>query len=527
VRTTSIIALTATVAVLLAGCGGSSKSSTSTAHANTSTAASVSNSTPLLSNLSQVSTLGSTVPANGDVNPYGLVTVPSSVGSLKAGNLLVSNFNDKENNQGTGTTIVQMTPSGKLSLFAAIDAKTLPGACPGGVGLTSALNILPGGYVVVGSLPTTNGKSATAQYGCMIVLDSSGKVVKTIAGANIQGPWGSTAVSEGSKTTMFVSMALNGGAAKGVHTINNSTVLRIVFESGAEKPPTVLSEQVVANGIPWVDSPTALVIGPTGVALASNGTLYVADTLVSRITAVPQAMTRTTPAPKGGTTVSEGGHLKEPLGLTLAPNGNIITTNAGDGNIVETTPAGQQVAVQTADKKTGAGSLFGLAIAPAGKGIYFVDDGENTLNLLHEPATSTAPTATSATTTSSKTTTTSKTTTSSAAATQPPATTTPAPKAPSGEQKLSLEANSEGELKYDKATLGANAGKVSIDFTNMAPLAHNMTVASASGAVLGATPTFQGGSKTLTLTLKPGTYKYYCTVPGHRMAGMEGTLTVK
>ena len=72
--------------------------------------------------------------------------------------------------------------------------------------------------------------------------------------------------------------------------------------------------------------------------------------------------------------------------MVLAPNGNIITSNGGDGNMVETTPAGQQVAVQTADKKTGAGSLFGLVIAPEGKGIYFVDDGENTLNLARGPA---------------------------------------------------------------------------------------------------------------------------------------------
>lgn len=82
-------------------------------------------------------------------------------------------------------------------------------------------------------------------------------------------------------------------------------------------------------------------------------------------------------------------------------------------------------------------------------------------------------------------------------------------------------------MKYTKSSLTARAGKLSIAFTNMAPLAHNLTVASSSGAVLGATPTFQGGSKTLTLSLKPGTYKFYCTVPGHRAAGMEGTLTVK
>jgi plastocyanin len=92
---------------------------------------------------------------------------------------------------------------------------------------------------------------------------------------------------------------------------------------------------------------------------------------------------------------------------------------------------------------------------------------------------------------------------------------------------LSLEANPEGQLKYDKTSLTAKAGKVSIDFKNMAPEDHNVTIASSSGAVVGATPTFQGGLKTLAVNLKPGTYKFYCSVPGHRMAGMEGTLTVK
>jgi plastocyanin len=92
---------------------------------------------------------------------------------------------------------------------------------------------------------------------------------------------------------------------------------------------------------------------------------------------------------------------------------------------------------------------------------------------------------------------------------------------------LSISANPEGQLKYSTSTLTAKAGKVSIAFTNMAPLSHNLTVASSSGAQLGATETFQGGSKTLTLNLTPGTYKFFCTVPGHRAAGMEGTLTVQ
>jgi hypothetical protein len=385
---TSILAL-AGVALALAGCGKSSSTSSSSSTptstpAATSTASSTAaaSTAAFLAPLTTVSKLASTVPANGDVNPYGIVLVPTSVGKLLAGNLLVSNFNDKANNQGTGTTIEQITTGGKASLFASIDSKTLPGNCPGGVGLTTALSVLPGGYVVVGSLPTTNGKSATAQLGCLIVLDSSGKPVSTIASNQIAGPWDMTAVTQGNETTLFVSNALNGGAAKALHkTLNNSTVLRIRLQSGEGQPPKVLSEQVIASKIPWRDDPAALVIGPTGVALASNGTLYLADTLQNRITAIPNAMTRTSPAEGGGTTVSEGEHLKQPLGLAMAPNGNILTTNAGDGNMVETTPTGKQVEVRTADKETGEGSLFGLVVHEGV--IYYVDDGDNTLRLLH------------------------------------------------------------------------------------------------------------------------------------------------
>jgi hypothetical protein len=92
-----------------------------------------------LSTLNHTSTIASTVPANGDVNPYGIAVVPVTTGALVANNVLVSNFNNSENLQGTGTTIVQIAPGGSLSLFAQINANSLPGACPGGVGLTTAL----------------------------------------------------------------------------------------------------------------------------------------------------------------------------------------------------------------------------------------------------------------------------------------------------------------------------------------------------------------------------------------------------
>jgi plastocyanin len=111
------------------------------------------------------------------------------------------------------------------------------------------------------------------------------------------------------------------------------------------------------------------------------------------------------------------------------------------------------------------------------------------------------------------------------ASTSPPAKTGTAGEAPAG--ALGLSANSEGQLAYSTKSLTAKAGKVAIDFSNSSPIAHNVTIESSSGSVVGSTPTFQGGSKTLSLDLKPGTYKFFCSVPGHRQAGMEGTLVVK
>ena len=122
---------------------------------------------------------------------------------------------------------------------------------------------------------------------------------------------------------------------------------------------------------------------------------------------------------------------------------------------------------------------------------------------------------------------------SSSTAAEAPATSSASSSTPSpageagGAEKLGLEANPEGQLAYSTKSLTAKAGKVSIDFENASPLPHNVTIESSSGKTVGATPTFSGGSKTLSVELKPGTYKFYCSVPGHRQAGMEGTLTVK
>jgi len=111
---------------------------------------------------------------------------------------------------------------------------------------------------------------------------------------------------------------------------------------------------------------------------------------------------------------------------------------------------------------------------------------------------------------------------SSGAATAPA---TPATPQTGARTSLGLAANPSGQLAYNTKTLSAKAGTVTITMTNMSPLEHNVTIASGS-TVLAATPTFAGGSRSVTLTLRPGTYTFYCSVPGHRQAGMEGTLTV-
>lgn len=335
---------------------------------------------------SHISTVASTVPANGDINPYGVAVVPTTTGNLTQGNILVSNFNAASNFQGTGTTIVQITPGGTQTLFAQLTAGKLNGACPGGVGLTTALVALQRGWVIVGSLPTKDGTSATAKAGCLIVLDNQGNPVETFSGGSINGPWDMTAFDQGGSADLFVTNVLNGTVAAGGQVVNKQTVVRLNLEvpMQGQGKPELESSTVIGSGFSGRADPAALVIGPTGVGL-HNGTLYVADSLNNRIAAIPQAISRTTTA-LTGKDVTSNGSLNDPLGLTIAPNGDILTMNGNDGRIVETTPSGTQIAHKFLDKSgtpPGAGCLFGLAIVPGGVGVYFVDDCTNTLNILH------------------------------------------------------------------------------------------------------------------------------------------------
>jgi hypothetical protein len=354
----------------------------------------------ILKKRNTIDTISSTVPANGDVNPYGLVRVPRTIGNLREGHYLISNFNASSNLQGTGTTIVDVSPSGALSVFAQLSADSLPGPCPGGVGLTTALAVLQTGWVIVGSLPTADGTSATAQAGCLIVLDNMGNPVETIQGSLINGPWDMTWLDDEQQAALFVTNVLNGTVAANGSVVNQGTVVRVNLHVSDSKMPFLESLTVVGAGFSERTDPAALVIGPTGLGLSpacrhgedeceshfrgDDSVLYVADSLNNRVVMITDPLTRTRPSGTG-MVLSSGGRLNDPLGLTVAPNGHILVMNGNDGFITEITAHGAQIASKLIDNNgnpPGAGALFGVIFDPE-NGVVFVDDATNTLNLLH------------------------------------------------------------------------------------------------------------------------------------------------
>ncbi len=330
-----------------------------------------------------ISVVASTVPANGDVNPYGIARVPKSNGSLVEGNILVSNFNSSANLQGTGTTIVQITPEGVATLFAQIDASTLPGPCPGGVGLSTALSALSSGWVIVGSVPTTDGTSATIQAGCLLVLNSSGSVVETFYGSLINGPWDMAALDAGSSANLFVTNVLNGTVAGGGSVVYGGTVTRLNLTGLYGAMPTLESITTIGSGFAEETNAAALVIGPTGVGLSPDGsTIYVADSINNRVQWISDPLTRTTSGGTG-TTLTSGGALNDPLGLTVLTDGSVLTVNGNNGYLLGFSPSGVQQEQKLLDSNgtpPGSGALFGLVHVP-GQGLYYVDDATNTLNL--------------------------------------------------------------------------------------------------------------------------------------------------
>jgi hypothetical protein len=337
-------------------------------------------------------TLTTTVPENGDQNPYAVVVAPVSAGKVQKDDVLIDNFNDLSNLQGLGTTIVDYNPATKqTTLFAQLPRHLAQ--CPGGVGLTTAMTMLKSGYVIVGSTPSTDGTTRTKGDGCLLVLDPNGQLVATWTGPDINSPWGNiAAVDRGSTASLFVSMAGFDVPAPEVHDpatgypviINKATVLRLDLTIADGKPPVIAGRTVVADGFGQRADKDVFMIGPTGLAIGADDTLYVSDALQNRVVAIEQATTRTASAGTGRE-ITRDGQLARPLALAITPEGHLLACNGRNGKVVEIDPAaGKQLAAQWIDtdqaqSPPGNGDLFGIAMTPDGKGFYYVEDDMNTI----------------------------------------------------------------------------------------------------------------------------------------------------
>jgi DNA-binding beta-propeller fold protein YncE len=342
-----------------------------------------------LETLHKHTTLINTVPSNGDQNPYAIVVAPVSSGTVKQGDVLVGNFNNAANLQGTGSTIVNYHPDTKeMTVFATVprDLKD----CPGGIGLSTAMIMLKSGWVIVGSTPSNDGTTGTKGAGCLIVLDNQGKVASTIVSANINDPWGNMAVVDnGEHATLFVSNAGFGvgGADGNPPVFKQATILRLDLDIPQGKAPVVKQETVIASGFGAQADKGVFLVGPTGLALSPDQKLlYASDAIGNRVTEIDDPMTRDTSAGVGRQLTADG-FLHRPLAMVTAPNGHLLVTNALNGQVVEVDPAtGKQlyarwIDTDKAQSPPGNGDLFGIAMTPEGDGFYYVQDDVNTLVL--------------------------------------------------------------------------------------------------------------------------------------------------
>lgn len=313
----------------------------------------------------------STVPANGDVNPYGVAFVPNrfnaGTGPLQRGNILVSNFNNAQNLQGTGTTIVRIGKSGPATLFFA-------GKAP--LGLTTALGLLHAGFVVVGNGPTSDGTAATATAGSLLVINNRGKLIQTIKDDEIQYPWDMALVDGGDWAIAFVTNALTGTVSRLKFSVNDNGL-------------KLLSAKTIASGYVHRGDPVTLFVAPTGLVYDERrDVLYVASTGDNAVFAVRYAAERDSDEGTGTIIYQDNVHLHGPLGMTRAPNGHLLVSN-NDGinpdpnqpsEIVEFTVEGTFVKQLSVDPAQG--GSFGLAVRSTEDIATFAAVDDNVPNLM-------------------------------------------------------------------------------------------------------------------------------------------------
>lgn len=327
----------------------------------------------VLATLNTEQTIGSAVnPVNGDVNPYGLDVAKVTSGKVTAGDLVVCNFNDKENVQGTGNSILALHPVVGSKPVSIAGGKTLLGC-----NALSANPPVPGGPIWLAAFAANDNP----------IFTSAGAFVTRLGQFEWHKPFGEAFVAPVNAISVPAFYVSNAG---------DGSLVRVYVNPGPTfKFATVITGFPVNNGVP------GSILGPSGlnyqvagdrlyVVDGTNNALYAIDN-ISKITAggiVVHGATFSGKFAKSAHLIFSGAPLNGPISSALLAGGNIALGNTLDPNgknlMVEISPAGKVLDVKNVD--TGAaGAIFGMVAtgtSPSTTKLYFNDDNDNTVKVL-------------------------------------------------------------------------------------------------------------------------------------------------
>jgi hypothetical protein len=396
VYTSTFLVIAATA---LSGCGSSAGTDT--------TGSALKSTSSILGQISgHASVSANTVPDNGDVNPYGVAFVPNGFGGiLKTGDILVANFNNAGNLQGTGSTVVAVNKNSPATPRVFYELPQPLDLTSDEMGFSTALGVLSNGLVVLGNVPSVGGTGACNAFdstqvgpGHLTVIGADG--LKRTGGnvtsldGGVDGPWDLTIVPESATKAIIFVANLNVGGG-----IDHGQVLRKDLTLTVDGGISSVTTTVIAAGYTTRCDSAAFVVGPTGLAYdSSSKTLYVASTGDNAIFEIDNADTAGASNSPGTIVAQDLKQFHGPLGLVLAQNGDLISTQ-GDAvapdkthpsEIVEITGAGTflsqfSIATTRSFPGKGAGAAFGIALdegaTPGSSRFAAVDDGSNVLDV--------------------------------------------------------------------------------------------------------------------------------------------------
>jgi hypothetical protein len=327
----------------------------------------------VLAGLHTQTTIGSTVDTgfgtgNGDQNPYGLAIAPSTSGKITQGDLIICNFNNAANVQGTGTTIEGLHPTAGSAPYRIAQDMSLTGC--------DALTLDPKDNIYNAAYATNLDP----------IFSSSGTLITTNANPVWSGPFGEI---------YSATSGTYGAASVFASNANSGTIVRLDLNSSGALSAidTIISGFTKNTGVP------GSILGASGLTYNPSGDiLYVVDGGNNRLVAfsgvttlAPNSITVsgtgfTGPSASAARVVYSGSPLNAPVSAALLVNGNVVVGNTADNNMIEISPGG--AVMDKLDVDTGAvGAIFGIVTSgttPASQKIYFNDDNAATVVLISQ-----------------------------------------------------------------------------------------------------------------------------------------------